>query len=242
MEKSKQVKNSHAMFVLFLGVVTFCVVGYFIGLKQPDVAGMGAREENQETLNGDAIDALTYREIHNDQFGANAGWDAKLSDAKLPEIDLYQIKAGTSNQRQLAVHKRGIRRAFDGAPPTIPHTIDQTSVDSCLACHGKGIALGDVVAPRMSHQRYDNCTQCHVSENPKTPLWRSNDFKGWVSLGRGGQRAYIGAPPTIPHPTWMRESCISCHGPASKAGLRVSHPYRDSCLQCHGPSANFDQR
>ena len=36
----------------------------------------------------------------------------------------------------------------------------------------------------------------------------------WLEL------TYAGAPPVIPHPTWMRERCESCHGPRGRQGLR----------------------
>ncbi len=241
MEKPKQVENSHAMVVLFLGVVTFCVVGYFIGLVQPKAEGVGGGSGVGVSGNG-AVDALAYREITGGEFGENSGWGAKLSDARLEPVDLFTIVAGGDVERVDAVLKRAGRRAFDGAPPTVPHKIDQMSVASCLTCHGEGMKIGEVVVPKMSHQRYDSCTQCHVEGNAGKPVWRESEFTGLTTFGLGGDRAYAGAPPTVPHPTFMRESCTSCHGPTGVKGLRSSHPYRDSCLQCHGPSAEFDQR
>ena len=241
MDKPKQVENHHAMVVLFLGVVTFGVVGYFIGLKQPHAEGI-VSAESVEVSHQETIDALAYGEITGGDFGNNSGWGAKLSDAKVQAVDLFHVTGGDSTLRYLAVANRGKTRAFDGAPPTIPHQIDQLSVASCLTCHGEGLVLGKVIVPKMSHQRYDSCTQCHVEGNIDKALWRDNLFEGLMTLGRGGKRAYDGAPPTVPHATFMRESCTSCHGASGRLGLRSSHPYRDSCLQCHGPSSEFDQR
>jgi cytochrome c-type protein NapB len=56
-----------------------------------------------------------------------------------------------------------------------------------------------------------------------------------------GVRAYTGAPPEIPHSTWMRETCLACHGGTGAEGLRTRHPQRQSCTQCHAPSAGLNQ-
>ena len=37
---------------------------------------------------------------------------------------------------------RETRRAFDGAPPTIPHPVGAGGAAECLACHGQDFALG----------------------------------------------------------------------------------------------------
>lgn len=47
-------------------------------------------------------------------------------------------------------------RAFEGAPPTIPHTIEGR--EDCLMCHKDGIGG----APKASHPERLNCDQCHV--------------------------------------------------------------------------------
>jgi cytochrome c-type protein NapB len=56
-----------------------------------------------------------------------------------------------------------------------------------------------------------------------------------------GERANPGAPPTIPHHTWMRENCNSCHGLVTRPGTRTTHPWLTNCTQCHAPSAAHDQ-
>ncbi|HRC56557.1 MAG TPA: hypothetical protein PKU97_11575, partial [Kofleriaceae bacterium] len=78
---------------------------------------------------------------------------------------------------------------------------------------------------------------------PSLPLQEVADsaFVGLPAPGRG-ERAWPGAPPTIPHTTWMRERCDSCHGVWGASGLRSTHPWRQSCTQCHAPAAALDQR
>jgi cytochrome c-type protein NapB len=45
----------------------------------------------------------------------------------------------------------------------------------------------------------------------------------------------------VPHTTFMRESCLSCHGPTGADPIRTTHAWRTNCLQCHAPSAVLDQ-
>ncbi|MBL9127149.1 MAG: hypothetical protein JNL97_05865 [Verrucomicrobiales bacterium] len=150
-------------------------------------------------------------------------------------------------ERAQAVLRRAQRRAFDGAPPVVPHPVDATSSANCRVCHSQGLAVRDVVAPRMSHPEMGNCTQCHVEAGGSVPgtsaEWAAalaaNGFEGRASVGRGS-RAWPGAPPTIPHAIWMRENCASCHGLTGLVGLRTSHPERALCTQCHVPEGGFE--
>jgi hypothetical protein len=49
-----------------------------------------------------------------------------------------------------------------------------------------------------------------------------------------GARLYPGAPPVLPHPLFMHETCLACHaGVAAREAIRCSHPERERCLQCH---------
>lgn len=49
------------------------------------------------------------------------------------------------------------RRAMEGSPPWIPHTLQLRG--NCLACHG---GPGAVVEIRTTHPERANCRQCHV--------------------------------------------------------------------------------
>lgn len=149
-----------------------------------------------------------------------------------------------SSQRAQALAARRERRAYDGAPPAIPHAVSQREPTDCLACHGRGARIAGKAAHPLSHPEYASCTQCHVvfrAPPPLTPAEPDNTFVGLETYG-AGQRAAPGAPPTIPHPTRMRARCTSCHGPNGQFGLRTPHPERQSCEQCHAPGAALDQR
>jgi cytochrome c-type protein NapB len=143
-----------------------------------------------------------------------------------------------------ALSMRAERRAFNGAPPTIPHEIQQISSADCLRCHGDSPEADEKGAPKVPHAILGSCTQCHVEEESEYLFGEElvpNTFDG-IAAPRGGSRAYVGAPPLVPHNTLMRSNCLSCHGPFGLLALQTSHPERRSCLQCHGVSATMNQR
>ena len=134
---------------------------------------------------------------------------------------------------------RAMRRAYDGAPPVIPH--EGFSRD-CLTCHDDGGVAVDGVgyAPRSPHAETSGvvggrCQQCHVQQF-RNAVWRMNDFAGVRQDLRRGDRLYDGAPPIMPHRLFMREACATCHtGPAAREEIRMRHDERDRCRQCHVP-------
>lgn len=135
---------------------------------------------------------------------------------------------------------RAARRAYDGAPPTIPH---QNFGMGCMNCHTeRGMSVPQVgFAPPMPHEITDGlsavsrCTQCHVfRETDET--FRGSGFVGLEQDLRTGDRAHLLAPPVLPHPIFMRENCVACHtGPAAREEIRCDHPERPRCTQCHLP-------
>lgn len=135
-------------------------------------------------------------------------------------------------------------RAFEGAPPVIPHPIADLHVQTCRACHAQGLRAGDKTARMVSHASLTNCTQCHVEADPSAtppPPPSENGFVGLRASGYGGTRAWAGAPPVMPHATFMRTNCVSCHGEFGYDGWRPDHLSRSNCIQCHAPAAQFEQ-
>jgi nitrate reductase cytochrome c-type subunit len=132
---------------------------------------------------------------------------------------------------------RASRRAYDGAPPTMPHSFG----GDCIQCHGvEGKVIEGIgVAPAAPHDgivrpgRWSRCEQCHVPTRTAS-LFREN---GLVSLRqdlRRGQRQHPFAPPVIPHQVLARENCHACHtGVAARQEIRCDHPDRGRCTQCH---------
>jgi cytochrome c-type protein NapB len=165
---------------------------------------------------------------------------------RVPElVGVFDKVVRTEEMRQAALADRAKNRAYDTAPPTVPHPTDGMTAASCLACHGSGMKVGDKVATRVSHPHYTNCVQCHAPAAPPelaalaTPV-ADNGFAGAFRSGPGS-RAAPGAPPTVPHTTWMRQDCASCHGLVTRPGIRTTHPWLTNCAQCHAPSAELDQ-
>lgn len=111
---------------------------------------------------------------------------------------------------------------------------------ACEQCHGPaGPAVPELgYAPRSPHGKtagmeFNRCQQCHVFQNSEG-VWRSTSFQGMSESNAPAWRAHPIAPPTIPHPVFMREDCLACHdGPAARDAIRTTHPERARCQQCH---------
>jgi cytochrome c-type protein NapB len=136
---------------------------------------------------------------------------------------------------------RAERRAYDGAPPVIPH---EDFGDDCTACHDRqGVELDGVgFAPPSPHEEtggmsaISRCRQCHVFSTT-TETFVANDFAGHRQDLRRGRRFSDFSPPVIPHKTFMRENCSACHtGVAAREEIRTPHPERVRCRQCHVPA------
>ncbi|MCA9203107.1 MAG: hypothetical protein KDA59_08680 [Planctomycetales bacterium] len=133
---------------------------------------------------------------------------------------------------------RAARRAFDGAPPVIPHPL-QTA--KCVSCHnetgrelpGMGFAPANPHGDTPAGNRVANCKQCHVFASD-AELFADSSFVRLVREPRRGERQHPAAPPTIPHAIQMRENCDACHsGPAARPEIRCTHAERANCRQCH---------
>lgn len=237
----------HLALALSVGVA---LAGYLIGTQQARIdaprphepSPSAAESEADET---DAPPARAYRAMRGAPLSPNTQARSHLEQLATTQPDLFAPRAAASEEeRARALQKRAENRAFGGAPPTVPHPIDQVSTESCLACHEKGLRIGERTAPAMSHEIHRNCTQCHAPS--QTPALQApeampeNHFDGVRAAGEG-ERAYPGAPPTMPHGSFNRRNCQSCHGPYGEPGLQSTHPWRINCKQCHAPSAEPEQ-
>lgn len=246
-------QHQRTLGVLFLIVAMAAVSGAFMGMRQTEKARTGViqEQETETTEEGDFKPAPKYGEIPDAGWLANEEWSFTLKDLPRKPVDLSPQKSLDAKELALALAGRKERRAFDGAPPTVPHEINQMSSASCIVCHGEDATLlvGDKRPARISHPYYANCTQCHVpadglrklTEAEISRLMVVSEFKGREPAGLG-TRAYAGAPPTVPHPLWMRQNCMSCHGPDREHAITTSHPSRQNCLQCHAPNSDYDNR
>jgi nitrate reductase cytochrome c-type subunit len=128
---------------------------------------------------------------------------------------------------------RAERRAYDGAPPVIPHAVAALGRENCLSCHQSGsVHNGARVGPPRSHPAWGDCRQCHV-EQTATGLFRENGLKALRWPSKGPRQTEI-SPPMIPHSVQNREQCEVCHiGEQARPVLRASHGPRPNCRQCH---------
>ena len=147
--------------------------------------------------------------------------------------------------RVRSMEQRAPLPAYEGAPPVIPHAIADLNVQTCRACHAQGLTAGGKVARMVSHTYLTNCTQCHVEA---ADVWvngvralENGEATGAASGRYVRGRAWTGAPPVVPHTTFMRTNCVSCHGEHGYDGWRPDHLSRTNCVQCHVPAAEFDQ-
>ncbi|RJO70431.1 MAG: hypothetical protein C4523_05295 [Myxococcales bacterium] len=233
MSDNRTVPRGRWVNVLLAVAVALALVGLFAGTRP---ARSPAFDPQPPRVAEDisAHPAQTYAELRNRRYRPDAGVELASLAAALPTTAPQTV--ATPEERLRALLLRAERRAYDGAPPVIPHPVDERATGACVACHQTGMVVNGKTAPMMSHRLLGNCIQCHVPASRSipaaSPATVANGFEGFTAYGRGS-RAWIGAPPVIPHPSWMRSNCLGCHGPGGKAGLRTPHPQRVSCQQCH---------
>lgn len=129
-------------------------------------------------------------------------------------------------------------RSYDGAPPVIPHEINEsTERINCLSCHQYGglAPLLKKSAPRSPHPEYSQCLQCHVPQKTKNTFkGMVNEFVRFTNKPVVSPKTLPSAPPVIPHGPQYRTQCQTCHvGSGAVSGLKSNHPERQNCLQCH---------
>lgn len=245
--------------VFLVCVICFAVLGYFVGLNDvvPKVVSLrstGLRLDSsipgpsETTVPDDSKlhAAITYMEIPHSVMGPTQGFRSVAKTlTSQSNYDLFAEITLSLTDKEASSRQRASRRAYNGAPPIIPHAIQNTNDAACYACHSKGMQMAGLKASVMSHPFLAHCTQCHASP-PPAPFQgiHSEVESSFVGLPapKEGQRASPGAPPTIPHSQWMRQNCLACHGgPNGWAGMESTHPWRTNCTQCHAPSAVLDQ-
>ncbi|PKH51554.1 cytochrome C [Tenacibaculum sp. Bg11-29] len=154
-------------------------------------------------------------------------------------LDYTNMPVDFEHQRTLETYYDN--RAYHGAPPSIPHPVNEhqsLGANDCLKCHENGgfVEKYKAYTPVTPHPELVNCRQCHVTQKSKT-LFKAGNFAKVHAPKVGNNNALITSPPVIPHQTQLRENCLACHaGPSAPKEIRVSHPERVNCRQCHVPN------
>ncbi len=232
-------------FIPLLAVIGISLgtVGFLTGIREPGETPLPTLPPR--IAYDAAPPAVSYAELPQANLRPELRAPQSLTQLVYERPGIFDPVVRTEEMKLAALADRARNRAYDGAPPTIPHPVETNTAMACLACHGEGLKIGERVASKISHAHLSNCTQCHVEASPGGLLLRDvttleNDFVGLYRAGLG-ERANPGAPPTIPHHTWMREDCASCHGLVTRPGIRTTHPWLTNCMQCHALSARLDQ-
>lgn len=254
--------HKRILITLFIVVLIVSASGFFVGLLQTHRETGAAKPtwEDNYTLDphrehGDLATAPSYSDQHKSGWKTNDDWGAHFDQLRSHDFPRTPTQRLDEENLTKVLAARESRRAFDTAPPTVPHAIDEKNPLACIACHGPGNArlIGDRRTPTMSHPYFQNCTQCHAPATgqhelkplagPDTGnlLSAGNTFSGITPIHHG-KTAFEGAPPVLPHPVWMRQNCLSCHGEGRPSAIRTSHPQRQNCLQCHASDQSLDNR
>ena len=153
-----------------------------------------------------------------------------LDYLNMPEDDKYRRSLNTYYNN----------RAYHGAPPSIPHEVEndlKMGDKSCLKCHENGgfVNKYKAYAPVAPHPTFVNCRQCHVPLKTNSVFVATNWEK--IAIPDLNNAALDGSPPVIPHQLQLHENCLACHaGPAAPIEIKVNHPERINCRQCHVPN------
>jgi len=155
-------------------------------------------------------------------------------------VEMAASDQGPDVEKSSAAERAG-RRAYDGAPPVIPH---EDFGNDCAECHDReGMQVEGVgFSPPSPHEEtggmsaISRCRQCHVF-SVTDEVFTGSGFEGLRQDMRRGRRLSEHSPPVIPHKTFMRENCSACHtGRAAREEIRTTHPERVRCRQCHVPA------
>jgi len=231
-----------AMVVVFAGVLGLAVMGFSLGIRG-NSHDRAATSPSGAPSPYDAPPAPTYFDVVRRPLGPNVDFKSTLALLAQPATTPPPAKPDPI-ARATALASRAARRAYDGAPPVIPHAVDARHASACIACHGEGLTVGDAVARKIPHPLWTQCTQCHVEQENRMfgdVVLAENTFLGFMAADFA-HRATLGAPPVTPHPISTRQDCVSCHGQKGEVGLRTSHPERQNCLQCHPSAMPMDFR
>lgn len=210
------------IFALFL--VAFALSGYILGISQTNeeakLSTTQAAAQKETISKGLPIPhSVPYGLLPQAELQTNFNFISHLDALVSPD------RPTPNGRREDTLAYRERLRAFDGAPPVVPHPMHQTSSKVCLSCHEKGRWIDTVYARPMSHPNWASCTQCHV-QGDTTNLTLSADSYFHGLRSQAGARYMKGTPPAIPHSRVQveqtRVDCLSCHGKQAWPGLRFN--------------------
>ena len=175
-------------------VVAIAILGFILGLVNETPPAMDrpvpvaiVPDPHDVTV----ITATPYWELPETGLGPTRHWVQSLQRLIRPLDDT----AGPIEASKDSFVQRSLRRAYAGAPPVIPHAVNQLGFDSCISCHGESVSIGGKEARPLPHPYLENCLQCHGTRAPDllgAIAEPANTFVGSVSPSRND-----GPPPTL---------------------------------------------
>ncbi len=179
--------------------------------------GTSSEEDHGAVELGEAPPAVTYTEMRLTPRGTQSGLQEDLFPFRLGQAE--DPVAAETAYWNVDLERRADLRAYEGAPPTIPHAVQQNAAPECLTCHGERLVLWGRTARPICHEGHATCTTCHVQASGSAPggadlAQDSRDLRNtFVGLREQAEsREPAEGAPDIPHRLILRERCPACHG------------------------------
>ncbi|MCL4210243.1 MAG: hypothetical protein KJZ68_06240, partial [Phycisphaerales bacterium] len=116
-----------ALHLIVIAAVTLAGAGYLFGLGQPvrpeGVAHPFESAGPAGAGGGDAVPAVTYADMAARRMGPNQGWRSELASLVQRQVTYTDDEKRDPTLRAASLADRAARRAYNGAPPTVPHTV-----------------------------------------------------------------------------------------------------------------------
>ena len=113
-------------------VISITIVGYFTGLQAPMHTSavtpglLPLAADTAKPLAADTITATRYADMHEATRHRTTAFRTTLTDLKSTTDPFAEFKI-SAEEKAAALQHRDRNRAFNGAPPTIPHAVSETS-------------------------------------------------------------------------------------------------------------------
>ena len=118
-------------FVTLVAAVAVAIAGYLTGTaRMPTLRGYRPPSGTASASDVAPVQAGVARARYASRVAEERNALTKLAEAPRGLLDTVTLRPG---EKERIVAERATRRAYDGAPPTIPHGVDQQGAPACLA-------------------------------------------------------------------------------------------------------------
>jgi cytochrome c-type protein NapB len=153
----------------------------------------------------------------------------------LRKTDLYSEEADTTGMKTeyssaAPGTSQRIQRAFQDAPPMIPHSVEgmlpiKTGNNQCIGCHMPEAAKGVGAIP-LPKSHFTNFRPTHKFDGKQFTKSIDN-YKNEVSISKPSEKLSM-----------ARFNCTQCHAPQSKGDLAVSNTFQGGFSEKDGKSGS----